>query len=213
MKGGSNLVCPEHNFIPCLAAWAARYALYYFLRRQLWGGFLLALFLQLKKTVDRSFSVLIFRYPVAEWHLISQYTKYILKKIYIYFFSGFVTTGEDRSLRIWKKGECAQTIRLPAQSVWCCCVLDNGDIVVGARYLGFTICIFGSKSASPRWNQKHHFGYQFHWCLKMQPSKCVWELNLNVLYFIQKLIFFMWISEIERVLQECGKLWIDWEWN
>ncbi|XP_035746683.1 phospholipase A-2-activating protein isoform X2 [Egretta garzetta] len=44
----------------------------------------------------------------------------------------FVTTGEDRSLRIWKQGECTQTIRLPAQSVWCCCVLDNGDIVVGA---------------------------------------------------------------------------------
>uniref|UniRef100_A0A8D0FIJ4 Phospholipase A2 activating protein n=1 Tax=Strix occidentalis caurina TaxID=311401 RepID=A0A8D0FIJ4_STROC len=44
----------------------------------------------------------------------------------------FVTTGEDRSLRIWKQGECVQTIRLPAQSVWCCCVLDNGDIVVGA---------------------------------------------------------------------------------
>ncbi|NXM65623.1 PLAP protein, partial [Serilophus lunatus] len=44
----------------------------------------------------------------------------------------FVTTGEDRSLRIWRHGECAQTIRLPAQSVWCCCVLDNGDIVVGA---------------------------------------------------------------------------------
>ncbi|NXG69255.1 PLAP protein, partial [Baryphthengus martii] len=44
----------------------------------------------------------------------------------------FVTTGEDRSLRIWKEGECTQTIRLPAQSVWCSCVLDNGDIVVGA---------------------------------------------------------------------------------
>ncbi|KAM9641354.1 phospholipase A-2-activating protein isoform 3-T3 [Trichechus inunguis] len=44
----------------------------------------------------------------------------------------FVTTAEDRSLRIWKHGECAQTIRLPAQSIWCCCVLDNGDIVVGA---------------------------------------------------------------------------------
>ncbi|XP_006101297.2 phospholipase A-2-activating protein isoform X1 [Myotis lucifugus] len=44
----------------------------------------------------------------------------------------FVTTAEDRSLRIWKNGECAQTIRLPAQSIWCCCVLDNGDIVVGA---------------------------------------------------------------------------------
>nr|XP_005294800.2 phospholipase A-2-activating protein [Chrysemys picta bellii] len=44
----------------------------------------------------------------------------------------FVTTGEDRSLRIWKQGECVQIIRLPAQSVWSCCVLDNGDIVVGA---------------------------------------------------------------------------------
>ncbi|KAM9329760.1 phospholipase A-2-activating protein [Gastrophryne carolinensis] len=44
----------------------------------------------------------------------------------------FVTTGEDRSMRIWKQGECVQTVRLPAQSVWCCCVLDNGDIVVGA---------------------------------------------------------------------------------
>ncbi|XP_030050029.1 phospholipase A-2-activating protein isoform X1 [Microcaecilia unicolor] len=44
----------------------------------------------------------------------------------------FVTTGEDRSLRIWKGGECTQTVRLPAQSIWCCCVLDNGDIAVGA---------------------------------------------------------------------------------
>ncbi|XP_078532836.1 phospholipase A-2-activating protein [Lissotriton helveticus] len=44
----------------------------------------------------------------------------------------FVTTGEDRSMRIWKQGECVQTIRLPAQSVWCCCVLDNGDIAVGS---------------------------------------------------------------------------------
>uniref|UniRef100_A0A3B4H3F8 Phospholipase A2 activating protein n=1 Tax=Pundamilia nyererei TaxID=303518 RepID=A0A3B4H3F8_9CICH len=38
----------------------------------------------------------------------------------------------DRSLRIWRQGECSQTIRLPAQSVWCCCILPNGDIVVGA---------------------------------------------------------------------------------
>ncbi|XP_020365770.2 phospholipase A-2-activating protein isoform X2 [Rhincodon typus] len=44
----------------------------------------------------------------------------------------FVTTGEDRSLRIWKHGVCSQTIRLPAQSIWSCCVLDNGDIVVGS---------------------------------------------------------------------------------
>ncbi|KAF3836972.1 hypothetical protein F7725_004436 [Dissostichus mawsoni] len=32
----------------------------------------------------------------------------------------FVTTGEDRTVRIWRQGECSQTIRLPAQSVWCC---------------------------------------------------------------------------------------------
>ncbi|MEQ2272350.1 hypothetical protein XENORESO_019657, partial [Xenotaenia resolanae] len=44
----------------------------------------------------------------------------------------FISTGEDRSLRIWRKGECCQTIRLPAQSVWCCCLLPNGDIAVGA---------------------------------------------------------------------------------
>ncbi|XP_069096867.1 phospholipase A-2-activating protein isoform X2 [Pleurodeles waltl] len=47
-------------------------------------------------------------------------------------FSDFVTTGEDRSMRIWKQGECVQTITLPAQSIWCCCVLDNGDIAVGS---------------------------------------------------------------------------------
>lgn len=47
--------------------------------------------------------------------------------------SDFVSTGEDRTLRIWRKGECSQTIRLPAQSVWCCCILPNGDIAVGAR--------------------------------------------------------------------------------
>uniref|UniRef100_H3AYD4 Phospholipase A2 activating protein n=1 Tax=Latimeria chalumnae TaxID=7897 RepID=H3AYD4_LATCH len=44
----------------------------------------------------------------------------------------FITSGEDRSIRVWKRGECTQTIRLPTQSVWCCCVLENGDIVVGA---------------------------------------------------------------------------------
>ncbi|XP_034020612.1 phospholipase A-2-activating protein [Thalassophryne amazonica] len=44
----------------------------------------------------------------------------------------FISTGEDRTLRIWRNGECSQTIRLPSQSVWCCCILQNGDIAVGA---------------------------------------------------------------------------------
>ena len=47
---------------------------------------------------------------------------------------GFATTGEDRTLCIWKDGDCCQTITHPAQSVWSVAVLDNGDIVTGARY-------------------------------------------------------------------------------
>ncbi|XP_026990269.2 phospholipase A-2-activating protein [Tachysurus fulvidraco] len=43
----------------------------------------------------------------------------------------FISTGEDGSVRVWKNGECAQAICLPAQSVWCCCVLQNRDIVFG----------------------------------------------------------------------------------
>uniref|UniRef100_T1J7G6 Phospholipase A-2-activating protein n=1 Tax=Strigamia maritima TaxID=126957 RepID=T1J7G6_STRMM len=44
----------------------------------------------------------------------------------------FVSVGEDRTVRVWKKSENVQTIRLPAQSVWCVTVLKNGDIAVGA---------------------------------------------------------------------------------
>ncbi|KAI9466370.1 WD40-repeat-containing domain protein [Lactarius psammicola] len=40
--------------------------------------------------------------------------------------------GEDRSLRIWRDGECHQTIVHPAISVWSVSVMPNGDIVTGA---------------------------------------------------------------------------------
>ncbi|XP_015769068.1 PREDICTED: phospholipase A-2-activating protein-like [Acropora digitifera] len=46
---------------------------------------------------------------------------------------GFVSVGEDRTLRIWKGGECFQTITLPAQSIWSVTCLNNGDIVTGSR--------------------------------------------------------------------------------
>ncbi|XP_075682559.1 phospholipase A-2-activating protein isoform X2 [Rhinoderma darwinii] len=76
---------------------------------------------------------------IRRWHITGECLQiYYGHTNYIYSISlfpnsqDFVTTGEDRSMRIWRKGECAQTIRLPAQSVWCCCVLENGDIVVGA---------------------------------------------------------------------------------
>jgi len=44
----------------------------------------------------------------------------------------FVTSGEDRTIRIWEMGECQQTITLPAQSVWSVAYLQNGDVVAGS---------------------------------------------------------------------------------
>jgi len=44
----------------------------------------------------------------------------------------WVTSGEDRSVRVWEKNEIVQTVYLPAISVWSVCVLDNGDIVSGS---------------------------------------------------------------------------------
>lgn len=47
---------------------------------------------------------------------------------------GFVTGGEDRTLRVWgPEGECVQTIHVPAQSVWAVASLPNLDIVCGSR--------------------------------------------------------------------------------
>lgn len=42
-----------------------------------------------------------------------------------FFWAGFVTTGEDRTLKIWNidKSDAAQTIALPAQSGWNVAVL------------------------------------------------------------------------------------------
>ncbi|GAA5888116.1 hypothetical protein JCM6882_000286 [Rhodosporidiobolus microsporus] len=47
---------------------------------------------------------------------------------------GLVSGGEDRTVRVWRAedGECAQTVVVPAVSVWCVIVLSNGDIAAGA---------------------------------------------------------------------------------
>ncbi|KAF8509690.1 WD40-repeat-containing domain protein [Gautieria morchelliformis] len=42
-----------------------------------------------------------------------------------------VSAGEDRTVRIWRDGECAQTIVHPAISVWTVSTMPNGDIVSG----------------------------------------------------------------------------------
>jgi len=44
----------------------------------------------------------------------------------------WVTSGEDRTVRVWKDNEVCQTIYHPAISVWTVCCLPNGDIASGA---------------------------------------------------------------------------------
>lgn len=43
-----------------------------------------------------------------------------------------VSSGEDRSVRIWRDDALVQTLTLPAISVWSVSVLPNGDIVAGS---------------------------------------------------------------------------------
>jgi phospholipase A-2-activating protein len=44
----------------------------------------------------------------------------------------FVSSGEDRTVRIWEATSCIQTITLPAVSVWSVAVCGNGDIITGS---------------------------------------------------------------------------------
>ncbi|CAO3583550.1 unnamed protein product [Absidia cylindrospora] len=42
-----------------------------------------------------------------------------------------VSSGEDRTVRIWRDADCVQTIQQPCISVWAVACLPNNDIVVG----------------------------------------------------------------------------------
>uniref|UniRef100_A0A8C4QF90 Phospholipase A2-activating protein n=1 Tax=Eptatretus burgeri TaxID=7764 RepID=A0A8C4QF90_EPTBU len=57
----------------------------------------------------------------------------------------FVTSGEDRSVRVWRGSQCVQTLRVPAQSAWSVCALPNRDIAVGCS--DGTIRIFTEDSS------------------------------------------------------------------
>uniref|UniRef100_UPI00358FAF8F phospholipase A-2-activating protein isoform X1 n=1 Tax=Myxine glutinosa TaxID=7769 RepID=UPI00358FAF8F len=57
----------------------------------------------------------------------------------------FVTSGEDRSVRVWRENECVQTLRIPTQSAWSVCALPNRDIAVGCS--DGTIRIFTEDSS------------------------------------------------------------------
>ncbi|RMZ91999.1 hypothetical protein DV736_g763, partial [Chaetothyriales sp. CBS 134916] len=43
-----------------------------------------------------------------------------------------VSSGEDRSVRVWQGNECVQVLTLPAISVWSVSACPNGDIIVGS---------------------------------------------------------------------------------
>ncbi|RVX71451.1 hypothetical protein B0A52_05023 [Exophiala mesophila] len=43
-----------------------------------------------------------------------------------------VSSGEDRSVRIWQGANCVQVITLPAISVWSVSTSSNGDLIVGS---------------------------------------------------------------------------------
>ena len=45
----------------------------------------------------------------------------------------WVTSSEDRSVRVWEEGEVVQTLYLPAISVWSVCVLQSGDIATATN--------------------------------------------------------------------------------
>ncbi|KAL1602226.1 WD repeat protein Lub1 [Nothophoma quercina] len=46
---------------------------------------------------------------------------------------GLVSAGEDRTVRVWQRNECVQTVTHPAISVWAVAVCpENGDIVTGS---------------------------------------------------------------------------------
>jgi phospholipase A-2-activating protein len=44
----------------------------------------------------------------------------------------FVSSGEDRTVRVWQDSLCIQTITLPAVSVWSVATSGNGDIIAGS---------------------------------------------------------------------------------
>jgi phospholipase A-2-activating protein len=43
-----------------------------------------------------------------------------------------VSSGEDRSVRVWRGTDCIQVITVPALSVWSVSVCPNGDIIAGS---------------------------------------------------------------------------------
>ncbi|KAH9930746.1 phospholipase A-2-activating protein [Fomitopsis serialis] len=63
-------------------------------------------------------------------HTLSGHTSFVYS-ISVLENGDIVSGGEDRTVRIWRDGECYQTIVHPAISVWSVSTMPNGDIVTG----------------------------------------------------------------------------------
>ncbi len=71
--------------------------------------------------------------PIQPVQVLSGHTSFVYSLATIPGGKGeLVSSGEDRSVRIWRDGALVQTITLPAISVWSVSVLPNGDIVCGS---------------------------------------------------------------------------------
>lgn len=62
---------------------------------------------------------------------------------------GFVSSGEDRCVHVWAHDALTQLVPVPALSVWCVCVLSNGDIACGASDGVVTIFTRDASRAAP----------------------------------------------------------------
>ncbi|CAD6896898.1 unnamed protein product [Tilletia controversa] len=71
--------------------------------------------------------------PIAPVKTLSGHTSFVYSLAVLPGPEGvLVSSGEDRTVRVWRDGHLAQTITIPAISVWCVAALENGDIVCGS---------------------------------------------------------------------------------
>jgi len=71
--------------------------------------------------------------PNAPVQILSGHTSFVYSLATLPGSAGeLVSSGEDRTVRVWKDGNLIQTITIPAISVWAVATLDNGDIVCGS---------------------------------------------------------------------------------
>ncbi|KAK0531494.1 hypothetical protein OC834_002936 [Tilletia horrida] len=71
--------------------------------------------------------------PNPPFQTLSGHTSFVYSLAILPGASGeMVSSGEDRTVRVWRDGNLIQTITIPAISVWAVATLNNGDIACGS---------------------------------------------------------------------------------